>query len=123
MPAQRLSALAAILLAFLLLASFGPASAAGPDSFAPMVKRVLPTVVNIAFTERVTDADDPFSFLPPELRSSFASASIRAGRRGRVPDRALSSIRRTTSSPTTMWSATPTRSPLVWPTAPNGRRA
>jgi serine protease Do len=40
-----------------------------PDSFAPLVKRVLPAVVNIAVTETVTGGD-VLSELPPELRDT-----------------------------------------------------
>jgi serine protease Do len=42
----------------------------GPDSFAPLVKRVLPSVVNIAVTETVSSGD-PFAGLPPELQRQF----------------------------------------------------
>jgi serine protease Do len=42
----------------------------GPDSFAPLVKRVLPSVVNIGVTETVTGTD-PLAGLPPELRRQF----------------------------------------------------
>ncbi len=70
MPAHRRGALAPVLLALMLAA--GPAArAAGPDSFAPMIRRVLPAVVNIRITETVTPQDDPFSFLPPELQQQF----------------------------------------------------
>ncbi len=63
---------AAPLLAALLLAATlrAPAFAAGPESFAPMIRRVLPAVVNIRVTETVA-AEDPFAFLPPELRQQF----------------------------------------------------
>lgn len=47
-----------------------PAGAVGPDSFAPLVKRVLPAVVNIAVTESVAPSD-PFAALPPELQKQF----------------------------------------------------
>jgi serine protease Do len=47
-----------------------PAVAVGPESFAPLVKRVLPAVVNIAVTETVTPSD-PFANLPPELQRQF----------------------------------------------------
>jgi serine protease Do len=40
-----------------------------PDSFAPLVKRVLPAVVNIAVTETVS-GNDVTSELPPELRDT-----------------------------------------------------
>ena len=40
-----------------------------PDSFAPLVKRVLPAVVNIAVTETVA-GNDVASELPPELRDT-----------------------------------------------------
>jgi serine protease Do len=42
----------------------------GPESFAPLVKQVLPTVVNIAVTETVR-GNDAFSSLPPELQRQF----------------------------------------------------
>src|SRR5882757_9381392 len=42
----------------------------GPDSFAPLVKRVLPSVVNIGVTETVVGTD-PLAGLPPELRRQF----------------------------------------------------
>ncbi len=40
----------------------------GPQSFAPLVKRVMPTVVNIAVTETVAAGNDPLSMLPPEVQ-------------------------------------------------------
>jgi serine protease Do len=70
MPPLPRRAAPAILLAA-LLASSGPAAAAGPDSFAPMIRRVLPAVVNIRITETVSRQDDPLAFLPPELRQQF----------------------------------------------------
>jgi serine protease Do len=46
-----------------------PAAArVGPDSFAPLVKRVLPAVVNIAVVETVAQGGDPLSMFPPEIR-------------------------------------------------------
>jgi serine protease Do len=42
----------------------------GPESFGPLVKQVLPTVVNIAVTETVSGTD-PFAALPPELQRQF----------------------------------------------------
>ncbi len=50
-----------------------PATArVGPDSFAPLVKRVLPAVVNIAVVEAVAqDNNDPLSVFPPEIRRQF----------------------------------------------------
>ncbi len=55
----------------LLLLGGGPAAArVGPDSFAPLVKQVLPTVVNIAVTETVA-GKDPLAGLPPELQRQF----------------------------------------------------
>lgn len=48
-----------------------PAQArSGPESFSPMVKRVLPAVVNIAVTESVS-ANDPLSALPQELQRQY----------------------------------------------------
>jgi serine protease Do len=40
-----------------------------PDSFAPLVKKVLPAVVNIAVTETVSGGD-VFAQLPPELQDT-----------------------------------------------------
>ena len=46
-----------------------PATArSGPESFSPLVKRVMPTVVNIAVTETVPAGNDPLSMLPPEVQ-------------------------------------------------------
>jgi serine protease Do len=42
----------------------------GPESFAPLVRQVMPSVVNIAVTETVAGRD-PLSTLPPELRRQF----------------------------------------------------
>ena len=70
MPAWTARALPAMVLALLLVAG-QPALAAGPESFAPMIRRVLPAVVNIRITETVTSPDDPFAFLPPELQRQF----------------------------------------------------
>ena len=39
----------------------------GPDSFAPLIKRVLPSVVNIGVTEIVSNAN-PLGDLPPEIQ-------------------------------------------------------
>ena len=70
MPAHPRRAFQAILMV-LLLAACQPAVGAGPESFAPMIRRVLPAVVNIRITETVTSQDDPFAFLPPELQQQF----------------------------------------------------
>ena len=53
------------------------AARVGPDSFAPLVKRVLPAVVNIGVIETQPQGDDPLSLLPPEIRRQF---------RGRLPE-------------------------------------
>ncbi len=64
--------LAALALTALTLAS--PAVArSGPDSFAPLVKRVLPAVVNIQVTETVAADGDQLAQLPPELQKQFRS--------------------------------------------------
>ncbi len=47
-----------------------PAAANGPNSFAPLVRRVQPAVVNIRVTETVA-AEDPLAGLPPELQQLF----------------------------------------------------
>ncbi len=49
-----------------------PATArSGPDSFAPLVKRVLPSVVNIAVVETEAQGNDPLSLFPPDIRRQF----------------------------------------------------
>src|SRR6476659_5974453 len=64
---------AVLLLVFCVTACAGvPGSAvarSAPESFAPLVKRVLPAVVNIAVTETVSGGD-VLSELPPELRDT-----------------------------------------------------
>jgi serine protease Do len=71
LPWQRFSQNLVLSLA-LLAASCAPQSAsarAAPDSLAPLVKKVLPAVVNIAVTETVSGGD-VLSELPPELRDT-----------------------------------------------------
>ena len=65
-----------LILALALLASACATAAPGnaiarsaPDSFSPLVKRVLPAVVNIAVTETVSGSD-VLGELPPELRDT-----------------------------------------------------
>src|SRR5208282_4427971 len=56
----------------LLVSGCGPPDAvahAAPDSLAPLVKKVLPAVVNIAVTETVSGGE-MLSELPPELRDT-----------------------------------------------------
>ena len=43
----------------------------GPDSFAPIVKQVLPAVVNISVTETTVAVEDPLDMYPPQLRQRF----------------------------------------------------
>jgi serine protease Do len=68
---QRFSGAALLSLTLLATAcSPQPASArAAPESLAPLVKQVLPAVVNIAITETVSGGD-MLSELPPELRDT-----------------------------------------------------
>jgi serine protease Do len=77
----------AILLMLALLApgcSVAPAALArgAPDSFAPLVRQVLPSVVNIAVTENVTP-NDAMAQLPPELRGTPFERQFRDRFRGR----------------------------------------
>ena len=64
LPRRLLLASAAAALALPPMAAL---ARSGPESFAPLVKRVLPTVVNIATTETVVAAD-PFTMLPQEMQ-------------------------------------------------------
>jgi serine protease Do len=67
-PAARLVCLATVV--FGLFAGGYPANArSAPDSFAPLVKKVLPAVVNIAVTEASSNRD-LLRELPPELRDT-----------------------------------------------------
>lgn len=79
-----------LLLAFVLLVaacSVQPATARGaPDSFAPLVKKVLPAVVNIAVIETAATRD-PLADLPPEVRDSPMGRELRrrfGGRKERM---------------------------------------
>ena len=47
----------------------GAIARGAPESFAPLVKKVLPAVVNIAVTQTLSGADI-FNDLPPELRDA-----------------------------------------------------
>jgi serine protease Do len=71
LPWQRFSQALVLVLGLMATAcSPQPASARGaPDSLAPLVKKVLPAVVNIAVTETVSGGD-MLSELPPELRDT-----------------------------------------------------
>ena len=63
-----------------------PASGAlartGPDSFAPIVRAVLPSVVNISVTETVAQGQDPFASLPPELQRQLRGRARRPETKG-----------------------------------------
>ena len=78
----------AVLLALALLASGCSAGApfamarGTPDSFAPLVRQVLPSVVNIAVTESVS-SNDAMAQLPPELRGTPFERQFRERFRGR----------------------------------------
>ena len=52
------------------MAAAVPAFADGPNSFAPLVKRVQPAVVSIRTTETVA-SEDPLAGLPPEFQQLF----------------------------------------------------
>jgi serine protease Do len=58
-----------LLLAACTAAPPGAIARGAPDSFAPLVKRVLPAVVNIAVTETLTGSDMTAD-IPPELRDT-----------------------------------------------------
>jgi serine protease Do len=61
------TACAALAIALALALAVPAVARTGPDSFAPLIRRVLPAVVNIAVTETVSDGD-PFAALPPDLQ-------------------------------------------------------
>jgi serine protease Do len=66
---RALAVIAVLLLAACTAAPHGAAARAAPDSFAPLVKRVLPAVVNIAVTETIS-GNDVAADIPPELRDT-----------------------------------------------------
>ena len=67
---------AACLVTTLLLGGCAANARGAPDSFAPLVKRVLPAVVNIAVTESVS-GQDMLRDMPPELRDTPLGRSFR----------------------------------------------
>jgi len=69
-PARALTLLFALLLASCTAGPHGALARDMPGSFAPLVKRVLPAVVNIAVTETLTGNDAAAAELPPELRDT-----------------------------------------------------
>ena len=58
------------------LAAGQPVETAAPPSFAPLVRRVLPAVVNIAVTQTVSGAD-MLAQLPPDLRDTPLGRAFR----------------------------------------------
>ncbi len=67
----RRAVLASATAAAALLAARPLRARSGPESFAPLVKRVMPTVVNIAVTEVVAGGNEPMSSLPPEVQKQM----------------------------------------------------
>jgi serine protease Do len=87
-PSGAVRALLMVALLASACANLPPATArTAPDSFAPLVKRVLPAVVNIAVVE-TTATRDPLADLPAELRDSPVGRELRrrygGGRRERM---------------------------------------
>ncbi len=68
----------AMLLAVVMAGATPAVARSGPDSFAPLVKRILPAVVNIGVTETVTASEDPTAQLPLALQRQLRE---RLGRR------------------------------------------
>ena len=69
---DQVRALAVLALLFVAACTADPHHAAArsaPDSFSPLVKRVLPAVVNIAVTETIS-GNDVAAELPPELKDT-----------------------------------------------------
>ncbi|MGA9867373.1 MAG: trypsin-like peptidase domain-containing protein [Acetobacteraceae bacterium] len=89
-PAPCLPRGAVLGLALLVSACAAPSTRMGhagalPDSFAPLVRKVLPSVVNIAVTETIT-AGSVLSELPPELRDTPLGREFRRRFGGRRED-------------------------------------
>jgi serine protease Do len=68
-PRGLILALALLVTACAAAAPGNAVARSAPDSFSPLVKRVLPAVVNIAVTETVSSGD-ALGELPPELRDT-----------------------------------------------------
>ena len=68
-PLRGLALVFALMVASCTSAPTGAQAHAMPDTFAPLVKRVLPAVVNIAVTE-IVSGNDAAAQLPPELRDT-----------------------------------------------------
>jgi serine protease Do len=66
---RALAAVVLLLVAACTAAPQGAVARSAPDSFSPLVKRVLPAVVNIAVTQTVS-GNDVAAELPPELRDT-----------------------------------------------------
>jgi serine protease Do len=67
--ARALAVLIVLLVAACTAAPLDAHARSAPESFSPLVKRVLPAVVNIAVTETVT-GNDVAAELPPELKDT-----------------------------------------------------
>ena len=67
--ARALTVLIVLLVAACTAAPLDARARSAPESFSPLVKRVLPAVVNIAVTETVT-GNDVAAELPPELKDT-----------------------------------------------------
>jgi serine protease Do len=66
---RALAVIGLLLTAACTAAPQGAVARSAPDSFSPLVKRVLPAVVNIAVTETVS-GNDVAAELPPELKDT-----------------------------------------------------
>ncbi|MDE2200482.1 MAG: trypsin-like peptidase domain-containing protein [Rhodospirillales bacterium] len=66
------------------LAAWPAVARVGPQSFAPLIRAVLPSVVNIAVTE-MPAGGDPLATLPPELRRRFADRLQKRNRQAAEP--------------------------------------
>lgn len=67
---SRALALSVTILALSLAAPWGAAAQPMPGSFAPLVRQVMPAVVNIAVTAQFNNSGDLAQLLPPALRGT-----------------------------------------------------
>ncbi len=68
--ARRALAVLAAMFALSFATPFGAAAQPMPGSFAPLVRQVLPAVVNIAVTTVINNGEDIANLLPPVLRGT-----------------------------------------------------
>ncbi|AHJ61896.1 Endopeptidase degP [Granulibacter bethesdensis] len=79
---NRRRAFCTVMLAAMLLSTSACQARTAPDSFAPLVKKIMPAVVNIAVTESLSP-QEALAQMPPELKGTPFEKQFRDKLRGR----------------------------------------